>query len=305
MPPTVTKQTPSTRTLPFNSAVGRIGPVGFSQTDGLKVCLYGRSGTGKTTLWATFPKPALVMVCSGGSKPGELRSIDTPEYRETIQQVVLQRSGEVQELVKYQQDERPFKTLVLDHATGLQDLALKEILGLDELPAQKGWGMATQQQYGQLALQCKELLRSLLNLSCNVVVVAQEREFNTETDSDLILPSVGAALTPSLTGWLNSAVDYIWQTYIRQREEVKQVTIGKGDQAKTLQTREKVKGVEYVLRTAPDPVYTTKFRVPKGVNLPDVIVDPTYDKVMELIRGGTGDARAETGANSAKVRRGR
>jgi hypothetical protein len=29
-----------------------------------------------------------------------------------------------------------------------------------------------------------------------------------------------------------------------------------------------------------------KFRVPRGVELPESIVDPTYDKIMELIRGG-------------------
>jgi hypothetical protein len=264
----------------------RIAPIGFGEDDGLKVLLYGRSGTGKTTLWATFPKPILALVCSGGSKPGELLSIDTPEYRKTIRQVVLEGSREIISVTDALTDgSLRCGTLVLDHASGLQDQVLKEILGLEELPAQKGWGMASQQQYGQCSLQCKELLRALLGLSCNVVIVAQEREFNTEADSELIMPFVGAGMTPSVTGWLNTAVDYIAQTFLRQREVTKEAKIG----GKVVPTKVKTKEVEYVLRVGPDPVYTTKFRLPRGTPLPDVVVDPTYDKLIALIRGRRND----------------
>lgn len=246
--------------------------------------LYGRSGTGKTTLWSTFPKPILAVIVSGGSRPGELRSVDTRENRETIQQVVLQSSSELATVTAFQQTSVKFATLVLDHASGLQDLILKEILGLEELPAQKGWGLASQAQYGQCALQCKEVLRGMLSLDCNVVIVAQEREFNTETASELITPYVGAGLTPSITGWLNTAVDYIVQAFLRQREEIKVTRLGKGPTAKETQVRVKTKEVEYCLRTAPDPIYTTKFRLPRGKALPPAIIDPSYEKIIELIR---------------------
>lgn len=258
----------------------RISPIGFNETDGLKVLLYGRSGTGKTTLWATFPKPILAVLCSGGSKPGELRSIDTPEYRNTVRQVVLEQSRELMDLSD-SGEVRAYRTVVLDHATGLQDLVLKEILGVDELPAQKTWGLASQQQYGQCTLQCKELLRGLLGLTCNVVLVAQEREFNNEGDTDLIAPSVGPGLTPSLAGWLNQAVDYVVQTYLRQKEEVQKTKVGD----KVLEARVKTRAVEYCLRTGPDPTYMTKFRVPRGTPLPDALVDADYGKMLALIRG--------------------
>jgi len=283
--PNVTKQKPKkTRRKKTGSAVDRIAPIGFDEDDGIKINLYGRSGTGKTTLWATFPKPILAVVASGGSKPGELRSINTPEYRKTIHHTLIEKAGDIRELVDHQRDTEKFSTVVLDHATGLQDLVLKEILGLDDLPAQGSWGMARQQDWGQCALQMKELLRSLLSLDCNVVIVAQEREFNTDTEGDLLMPFVGSALTPSVTGWLNPACDYICQTFIRQRTEEKETKIGK----KTVRTRSKVGGVDYCLRTAPDPVFTTKFRLPKGTELPDVVVDPTFDKINSLIQGQGG-----------------
>lgn len=280
--PKVTKQKPTTRGKRTGSVIDRIAPIGFNKERGIKLNLYGRSGTGKTTLWATFPKPILALVCSGGNKPGELLSINTPAYRKSIRQVILEKSDDVGELVNYQNNGAEFQTLVLDHATGLQDLVLKEVLGLEEIPAQLSWGLATQQQYGQVALQMKERLRSLLNLDCNIVIVAQEREFNTDTQSDLLMPFVASALTPSIVGWLNPACDYLCQTFIRSKIEEKEVKVGN----KMVKTQQRGSGVEYCLRTAPHDVYTTKFRLPKGTPLPDEIVDPTFEKLYKLIQGG-------------------
>lgn len=304
--PKIAKQTPDGRARgpttgnppAHRSVLDRIAPIGFDAEDGIKILLYGRSGTGKTTLSSTFPKPILWVICSGGDKPGELRSIDTADNRKQISQVVLQHSKEMLEIAEhidssYRETTAGFSTVVLDHASGLQDLVLKEILGLEELPAQKTWGLASQQQYGQCTLQCKELLRALLGLHCNVVIVAQEREFNTETGSELITPTVGAGLTPSLTGWLNTAVDYICQTFLRQEEIDKTTTIGQGKAAKQVTTKVKTRNVQYCLRTSPDPVYTTKFRVPKGSELPEVIVDPDYEKLMAIISGAVNNGKAE------------
>lgn len=267
-----------------SSVIDRIGDIDFSDDEGIKLLVYGQSGSGKTTLWATFPKPILCLIVSGGNRPGELRSINTPENRKTIKQVVIQNPSEVSEVLLYAQ-EKAFKTVVLDHVTGLQDLVLADILNVDQLPAQKGWGMATQQQYGACTLRCKELLREMLSMPQNVFIVAQERVFDNDGDNDLIQPHVGAGLTPSLAGWLYTACDYICQTFKKQREELKETTIGKGKDAKTITTKQKVKGVDYCLRTGPDPVYTSKFRLPKGVPLPDALIDPDYDKILSLING--------------------
>lgn len=270
---------PATRAGPL-SVLDRIGPIGFGEDDGLKCLVYGRSGTGKTTLWATFPGPILVMICSGGDKPGELRSIDTPEYREKVRRVVLAEAGELLELVAAAPG-LGFGTVVLDHATGFQDLVLKEILGLSEIPAQKSWGLASQQQYGQCTMMCKDYFRALFGLDCNVVLVAQEREFRPEGESELsLLPTVGAGLTPSLAGWVYTAADYILHTYLRPREVVKKVKQGE----KVIEMR-RTDGVEFCLRTGPDPVYTTKFRVPKGTPLPHTLEDPDYGKIRGLVKG--------------------
>lgn len=254
--------------------------------EGIKILLYGRSGTGKTTLWATFPGPILALLCSGGLRPGELRSVDTPANRKKIQSVVLHSSHELMEVAAHVAATGKYHTLVLDHVTGYQDMVLKEVLGLADVPLQKSWGMAKQEQYGVCVAQCKEAFRVLLNLTCNVVLVGQERSFGEGRESDAIDPAVGVGLMPSLAGWLNPACDYIAQTWIRQKVRTVQTTLA----GEVVETAEKVPGaVEYCLRTGPHPVYTTKFRVPKGQDkqgsaVPEVIVDPTYDKIISLIR---------------------
>jgi hypothetical protein len=86
-------------------------------------------------------------------------------------------------------------------------------------------------------------------------------------------------------GWLNPACDYICQMFIRERTGKKKVKVKVGDKEKEIEQIVKLGGVDYCLRTAPDAVYTTKFRLPKGHALPECIVDPDYDKLVKLIGG--------------------
>lgn len=279
MPPVVTKQKPKVPppTLTSKSEESAWDLV----SDSVRILVYGTSGSGKTTLASTFPEPILWLICSGGNKPGELKSIDTPENRKRITPRIIKSTDQ---LKGYLADSDRYATKVLDHASGLSDLILKEILKLDELPAQLSWGLASQQQYGQLALQCKEYFRALLNLPGNIVILAQERTFGGKEDgmsSDIIQPTIGASLTPSVTGWLNPACDYVVQTFKRPRMVTKTSKIGGKDVASTVRG----KGVDYCLRCEPHDVYMTKFRIPKGLPLPDVIVDPSYQKIQEAIRG--------------------
>lgn len=283
--PNVIKQNAKGSIKKPTSVLSKIRPIGFGN-EGLKILLYGGSGTGKTTLWGTFPGPILSIICSGGNKTGELRSLNTPELRKKVSSITLEDSNDLGQLTDHLKEGK-YSTVVLDHVSGLQDLILKEVLGIDEIPAQKGWGTASQQQYGQVAQQCKERLRALLNLEINVVIIAQERMFNPKEDtgsdlSDVMLPSVGPAVIPSLAGWLNPACDYILQTYKRPKMETVTTKVG----TKSVQTKKRGKGVEYCVRTEPHEIFTTKFRVPKGTPLPEVVVDPSYDKILKLINGG-------------------
>lgn len=287
----------------------------FDDNQGLNWLFYGESGTGKTTLWSSFPGPILVMICSGGQKPGELRSINTPAMRKKIQTVTLQSPSEMDEITRALSpggsEAGRFNTVVLDHVSGFQDLKLMSYKNLPNIPQQKTYGIATQQDWGEMVSQCKEHLVKLLSLPMNVVIIAQERIFTAKGDEDkerksilndialseVIKPKVGAALVPSLTGWLNPACDYVVQTYKRP-QLIKEPDIVKGKETGTFTTR-RGEGVEFCARTAPHDIFMTKFRVPGGAGLPESIVlgdtikgvytNPSgYERLMAVINSANG-----------------
>ena len=242
----------------------------------IKMALYGKSGTGKTTLWSSWTKPIGAVICSGA---GETKSIRTTPG---ISANRIEDEADLLDLIEEQRSTGRFKTFVLDHASGYQDLVLKKILNVAELPTQLGWGSATQQQWGELALRMKDNFRALLSLDCHVVIVAQEREFNTDGENGGVLaPYVNCALSPSVAGWLGPNVDYLVETFLRMQTIPKTTKVNGKDVTTNVQTGK----VEFCLRTAPHPVYATKFRLPKGTPLPDVIVDPSFDKIERLIKG--------------------
>lgn len=283
MPPVIKKQLPN-GPLAVKKQSATYDPWGSG--DALKVLIYGESGTGKTTVAASFPDTLRWLICSGGDRPGELRSIDTPENRKRISPAVVTSFDQFRSEVDHLRGAK-YASVVLDHASGFADLVLASIIG-KPVPAQKTWGLASQQQYGQLALQCKEAFRELLSLPINVVILAQQRTFGGKDDGidpDLIKPTVGAALTPSVTGWLNPACDYVIQAFKRPVMIKKTRKIG-GEEVETV---ERGKGVEYCLRVGPHDVFMTKFRVPGGVQAEEIVVGPkesAYNKIVKLIQGG-------------------
>lgn len=264
-----------------SSLMDRLTPIEFD--DYLKINIYGKSGTGKTTFWSSFPGPILALMSSSIKNPGELRSIAAAD-RKKISQFQITECDEVRHWVDEQENTGYFKTIVLDHASSFQDRVLAEILGIEELPAQSSWGLASQQQYGTMALRMKEYLRSLLGLeNCNVIIVAQERVFESNSESELdLMPYVASAVSPSVVNWLNPAVDYVCETFIQGKtKEIKKKVAGK-----TVTKIQKLKGVDYCLRTGPSEVYTTKFRKQKGFELPEYLVDPDHKKFLSLVNQG-------------------
>lgn len=262
------------------------GTLEFPEGLGLKIALYGRSGSGKTTLASTFPGQILYLTCDGGANTlGELRSVFTPTNVKKIKRFNMTESVQLRQFAEELESSDLFSTVVLDTATSYQHLILRELLELDELPPQLSWGIASQQQWGQCSLQTLENLRYILNTNKNVVIIAQEREFEPMMDSGsgtAVMPYIGPAMTPKAVGWLNAAVDYLGQTFIRK--EVKAVVTKMA--GKETVTQKETGKFEYCLRVGPHDMFTTKFRLPNATV--DCIVSPTYEKIMEMILKGGG-----------------
>jgi hypothetical protein len=239
--------------------------------------LYGRSGTGKTTLAATFPKPILYLDVKdeGTDSIADVEGIMVKDIR----------TFEDFELVYWslQKDASRFKTIVIDTVSQLQQIvvlehaaSMKRKRGAENRQA-GDWGTLTKRDWGDIAGLMKEWLvnyRDLGSLGMHVVFIAQDRTFNVDDEegSEQLTPEIGPGLSPSIAKTLNAAVGMIGNTFIRERQ-----TKGKGGK-----TREKL---EYCLRIGPNPVYITKVRKPRSIEPPSVIVDPSFEDIMSIIRG--------------------
>lgn len=285
MPPVVTKQQPrpSTNGPPAKGVLGRIRPVAEQPLAGITMCVYGRNGTGKTTVACTFPKPLLLVGFEDGTR--SVRKVAGVDF------VQVESSAEALELFAMLRGGR-YKSAVLDNATSLQDLILKELLGLESVPVQLAWGTVSQDQYRKRSEKTKELMRPFLDLGrhgVNVVVLAQEKnhterdgEGGGEVGAELLTPFVGAGIGKSAAGWLHERVDFICQTFVREGTVTTKTKVGNSEVA----MRERTGKVEFCLRTARGhPVYAAKMRADKDAPLPDEIVNPTYDKIEKLLRG--------------------
>jgi hypothetical protein len=298
MPPIVTKQSPNAQVIPAAPADAEDG---WNYGTGVKCLLYGQPKSGKTVLWSTFPKPIRVLLCSGGMRPGELRSIDTPENRKVIHPTVINSTEQLGELVY--KGFAGYATVVLDHITGFQDLDIKEILGLEEFLATKfkkagkgeSWGAVDQPTWGVTANHCITMFRKIVNHDGNVVFIAQERADKEEKSnrSDIQFPTVSAGISPGVAKWLNPAADYILHTFKKPRMRIKTAPIIQGGPPVSMEVEVPGK-FDYCVHVANHRLYTTGFR---GVlhGLPEYIVntidglkrDKTsfYQKLEALIAG--------------------
>src|SRR5271165_979865 len=253
--------------------------------EGIKQIVYGQPASGKTSYWATFDGPILACICSGGNKSGELKSVNTPEYKKKIDARIISDMGRLEEIIM--EEAQNYTTVVIDHMTALQDVALREVLGLDELPVSKMFGLARIQDYQAAADRCKKITKKLLELPANIVVVTQERTYtpkDLEENSDVLFTTIGPSLFPKLAEWVMPLFDFVNQIYVRPRviEETKEVKIGKETHMVT--TRKRIKGeFDHCLRSGKHDIYVSKFRKSdKTKILPECIVDPDYTKLLEL-----------------------
>lgn len=238
--------------------------------------LYGRSGTGKTTFAATFPKPILYI----DIKDRGTKSIKGVKGIKVLQLKSWEQFEEAYWYLK--ENEGKFKTVVIDTASQLQQMLVRE--HCEDKPKKSDkrpgdWGSMTQSDWGQVGGMLNEWLENFRDLPLNTVIIAQDKVFTVdeggESGDGLIEPEVGPHLMKSVAKSVNANASVIANTFIRERKIKKEVNGKKITKYK----------IEYCLRVGPSSVYTTKVRKDKDIILPPVIVDPSYDEVIDIIEG--------------------
>jgi hypothetical protein len=251
---------------------GMISPV-TPLEDGVKAVIYGRQGSGKTTLGATFPKPLLIVDISekGTDSVWDVKGIKVIKPK-TWEQFV--------DTYWYVREGKKFKSAMIDTVSNLQDLAIRDVKEVSEDEKVTGnWGTMTKRDWGKVSGMLKNEILNWRDLpGMNVLFIAHDRVFNVDDEDDtegMISPEVGPRLMPSVASTMNAAVGIIGNCFIR--EKVKEVKVGKTKLIK--------RDVQYCMRVGPHAYYVTKIRKPKGIVVPKVIVDPTYELLVKTIRG--------------------
>ena len=235
---------------------------------------YGRSGTGKTTLASTFPKPVLLLDVND-------QGTDSIADHEDINVRDIREWDEFELTYWYlMQHQDEYRTIVIDTVSALQGVCINHVLAEKNKDSERAgeWGVMTKQEWGQAASLLKIWITRLRDLPMEVVFIAQDRTFNLDEEGDpeqMLDPEVGPQLMPSVVKHLNAAVHLIANTFIRERISVRKV----GNKKK------EVKRIQFCARLGPNPVYITKVRKPKSVVLPSIIVDPSYEGLQRIIKG--------------------
>lgn len=281
--PAISRQTMGKPKPKAEGVLGRIVPV-QSIERGLKILVYGRSKTGKTSLFGTMPRPSLLIGSEDGTASiSGLKDVDF---------VKINSTEEFTELISMIPESR-YKSVGLDTGGGFQDIILKEVLDLDEVPLQRTYGMGTakfkdgRQMWGVVGMQFKEHIVRFYRLAddclTDMMIIAHERNFTDEEKThELLVPTVGAALTPSVSNWLNGASNIICQTFVREVTETVRTKVA----GKEITQKKKTGKAEFCLRLGQHPIYLTGIQCKKkATDIPDIIVDPSFDKIKRAIDG--------------------
>lgn len=193
----------------------------------------------------------------------------------------LQDIAELENAIEYLRlENHKYKSVAVDTITQLQQMMLEEYLsqkGKDKKQA-GNWGSMSMRDWGVVSTNLRYMLSRIKDLPIHSCFLAQERVDSYDDDSDVdgvLAPEVGPRIMGSVAAEINANASVVGSTFIRQKK-----------------TRNRVRGklkvdtqTQFCMRIAPNPVYVTKIRTPKEYDIPEFIVDPTFRKLTQAIKG--------------------
>ena len=207
--------------------------------------IYGKNGTGKTTLLSTAdgvlilaPEDGTLSIRSKANNARKIK-IDTWDKLEAVYWL-LKDGKKTKDGIEIKTSTGKFtvKYLAIDTVTKLAEVCMRKVvLGEKERDASKDIISKTMKNWGDMSERMKYWLQQFEELPVQRVWLAQENSNSDDVDSDEF--SIFPALNKSLRTYVMSEADIIARTYIGKSAE---------------------KGVQYRISAAPNPSYVTKDR---------------------------------------------
>ena len=219
--------------------------------------IYGKSNSGKTYVASTFPKPLLYLqIGDDGS--------NTIAHVDGIKAISISTISDLKEVSKELIKDKVYKTIVVDTFS----LIVNE--WTDANVISKGKRM-TQQLWGDLKTEQEEIIKLMHKLSKRriVVLTCHESMDSIEGMEDEISPDVRPSVSKGARTYLEGMANYGIHTTKVTKEIVKGNT-----------TKEVIK---YAADIGPNPYYWTKLQIDPSIKVPNRIINPTYDKIIDII----------------------
>lgn len=233
------------------------------------VVMYGKSNTGKTTLAATFPKPLLYVRIKddGVNSINNIDGIKIVEAK-TVNDIYI-ASKECITIDSY-------KTVLFDTFSFITEMWKEEQLSIKESTKSSKLTVErmSQPMWGDLQTITNATINNLAKASTNkwVIVTGHQVVEMLEGLEDELTPDGRISINKASRNHLEGLANLGLHT-TRIKKEVMAA-----DGSTTLK-------VKYAVDIGPNVTYWTKVQTTKDVKIPKRIINPTFDKIMEVIGG--------------------
>lgn len=225
-------------------------------------CLWGKSGSGKTHFIATLPKPLLyIQIGDDGSN-----TIANFDGIKAIRAQTIDRLRRIGEELK---SDTKYASVAVDTFSMLTNV------WIDANATQKKKKM-TMQMWGDLKIETEELIKIYHEVAATHIVALSCHEANDTIEGmdDEIIPDFGPNTSKGSRVYLQGMANYgIHFTKISKTVADKN-------------TGEEKEIVRYAAHLGANPYYWTKFQIDDSIKVPNTMVNPSYDKIIQLIQGG-------------------
>ncbi len=218
---------------------------------------WGKSGTGKTKFVASMPKP-LLYIRIGDDGSNTIANVDGIKaiHAESLDQL----KGIGEELKK----DRKFASVAVDTFSMITNV------WIDQNIIQKKKKM-TQQAWGDLKVETEELIKIFHEVAATHIVALTCHESNDSIEGmeDEIIPDFRPNTTKGARTYLEGMANYGIHM-----AKMKKTVVKDGIEKEV---------VRYIGQLGANSYYWTKLQIDPEIKVPDIIVNPTYDKIMKII----------------------